>query len=201
MSVLIDEVTIQQCDVGLELLIREVEEATRRRRQRRLLRVAALVGLSALVAGLVLIAAGVGGAVDGSRGRGSAARYPLAIASKAASDACTSPSNGYWQDVQTRSGALAGAYTATAGDLGPWVGSMTAPPPTNWFAADPPSQTIFICYFSGSFPNIFAAKTGPQAFQSMIVAIPQGDPPQLLMYGPATGSLSFGPPPSNTGNG
>lgn len=198
MSVLVDEPAIREHDV--DLLIREVEEATRRRRQRRLLRVAALLGLFALVAGLVLMATGAGGALGGSRGRDSAARFPLSIASQAASDACTSPSDGYWQSAQAQDETLAGAYAATAGDLGPWVNSMPAPPPPDWFAKDPPSQTVFICYFSGNFQGMIAPSTQPHEFHSMLVAIPQGDSPQLLMFGPAVGSLTFGPPQSNAGD-
>ena len=156
------------------------------------------LALGLLVAGS---AVAITTAVLASAGGGATQRHPLALTSKAATDACTSSSDGYWQaaEASTEDNAtLAGAYTMTAGSIGPWVTALPGAPGSQ-FANDPSSQTVYVCYFAGTFKGISTASTPPnQEFQTMLVAIPEGSPPELLLYGPSVGSLSFGPPSSTS---
>jgi hypothetical protein len=99
--------------------------------------------------------------------------------------------------ITAENATLAGAYTTSAGEIGSWMTTLPGSPP-NRFAADASSQTIYVCYFAGTFPGIGSGvKPAGQTYGTMLVAIPVGGTAQLLLYGPATDSLSFDPP----GNG
>jgi hypothetical protein len=135
-------------DEEFELLIREVEEETRRRHRRQWLRLSAIVGIASLLIALVVAMAGIGGAAGHRRAGALAPKFaPLGAAGTAALNNC--------QALATGLGASAGnaysvqaAYASTAAQVATWEAQRDGTG-TGLFSNDPPVESLSVCFLTG----------------------------------------------------